>query len=864
MPQATQVPPPARPAGFLHDMTQRLRVLETSPLSAANSQAMAGPVTGPNLADPPELPPLAKDQDVAAVAKPTPSLDPIATWLFDGHLNDESILAALQAPSTLQSALLQSTLQLTLGRKLQDDDKRHLVDLALANFSHLAFDKIDALVDRLVRDDPKIDPKVRRLVAERLLQHAVHPGDDAENPRAQARAFALYFARAMRDDPPGMAELLAQLPPQDGFRLARALGKEPLPDNRLTTRLGRQQDPRLNDAKLLCGVRNQILAALPRLPRLAAGTPAAISRAIRITALVYGLWDEITPADFQRVPGLAHNLAVAVADQWDPNNPPVDRVEGLLTSPAGARLMCSGSFGWRAAVHEAFRLNPGLSTETLARHGGEPENNPEVAAAITSQLLIQATAEEKAGAAVVTVALQTESGRKLLFNPDLSPRDRGAVVRIMLADRGKHLTRAAFAGTDDAWQLDGIAGPFAAQKLGNIEDGDFSSLSEIGKSNLAGLWQGKTPANMTEQDIRDAKDAVAQGKVPPYLNEKDFYPNDKDVKKFAGTDRLVVKQVMLFRNGPVWVPLLYGHWPNGSELILDQDGSDYRDGPRQSKNLVADLAQPAMGMRFSAFDNFLNENSLPEGGSVYFRRQGDKVSVLDHRETPASSDTTKKVAHGVARGTTWAAMIAAFVFTDGLAAAVLGDAALAGMGYLALEDAGHLLWLHDHGHDVTNPDQAVLATLLDMAANVLPPLAGVGGLAAAGLLSAEKAVLVTAGLELAAKGTNLAAFANQIYEMANNPEVKPEDWLTAGFFFWVAFGHGPRRPAAETPRLLETPNKLASAPATAEPVQPAPKPKMVTPVNRLQEPVKLPGKPVAPPTKLMNVKPKPASPPLRL
>jgi hypothetical protein len=502
MPEATQTLPPARPTGFLHDMTQRLRVLETSPPSAANSQATAGPVTGPNLADPPELPPLAKDQDIAAAARLTPALDPIATWLYDGNLNDESILAALQAPSTLQSALLQST----LGRKLQDDDKQHLVDLALANFSHLAFDKIDALVDRLVRDDPKIDPKVRRLVAERLLQHAVHPG--AENPRAQARAFALYFARAMRDDPPGMAELLAQLPPQDGFHLARALGKEPLPDNHLTTRLGRQQDPRLNDAKLLCGVRNQILSALPQLAETSDARKAAI------TAVGYGLWDEITPADFGRTPLLAHHLAVAVADQWDPNNPPVERVEGLLTSPAGGRLMCSGSFGLRTAVREAFRLNPGLSAETLARHGGEPENNPEVAAAITSQLMAGAhggrvsvpTAEENAGEKLVTDALQTESGRKLLFDPELSPKDRGAVVRIMLADRGKHLTRAAFAGTDDAWQLDGIAGPFAAQKLGNIEDGDFSSLSEIGKSNLAGLWQGKTPANMTEQDIRDAKD----------------------------------------------------------------------------------------------------------------------------------------------------------------------------------------------------------------------------------------------------------------------------------------------------------------------------------------------------------------------
>jgi hypothetical protein len=253
--EALPVSPPQAPVAPLSDLSPA-----TGFGFAANSQATAVPVTGPNLAGSPQpLSPVA----LARAARPVPHpLDPIETWLFDGHLNAESIVAALQGQSTLKSVL---------GHEVQDDDKRRLVDRALAYFSELAFDKIDELAS-LVRN-PNIDPRVRRLVAERLLQRAVHPGDAAENPRAQARAFALYFVRAMGERSRGMADLLAppNLSPEDGFSLARALSKEPLPDTHLMTSHGRLEDPRLNEAGLLSSVRDQILAAVP----LLAGTPAA-------------------------------------------------------------------------------------------------------------------------------------------------------------------------------------------------------------------------------------------------------------------------------------------------------------------------------------------------------------------------------------------------------------------------------------------------------------------------------------------------------------------------------------------------------------------------------------------------------------
>jgi hypothetical protein len=785
---------------------------------------------------------------VAVKLGPAP-LDPIETWLFTGdHLNPKSIVAALQ------------------GDKFRDDDKRRLLDLALANFSHLAFDKIDELA--LIVRDPRIDPSVRRLVAERLLQRAVDPGDAAENPRAQARAFALDFVLAMRDDPRGRAELLALRPPQDGFRLARALGQQPLPDTRLaTSRSGgddhrlAEHDPRLNDQMLLSDARDQILAGLQTL----AGTPAAGSPAI--TALVYGLADEITPLEITAneispgnlhpAPRLAHSLAVALAYQWDPKNPPVKRLEELLTSPSGASLLCTGSPDWKDAARKTVRLNPQITAATLERQGGDPRRNPEVAAAVTKLLMATAhggrvtvpTAEEdaneKAGAKLVTDALRTPSGHELLFGK-ASAADRREALLIMLADHGQKLTRADFEHTSDAWQLEGIAGPFAAQKLANVKAGDLSSLSAIGRTNLIGLWLGKDPTadiRLTEQDIEAAQQALARGEIPPYLNEKDFFPDNEDVRKFAGTDRLVVEQAILFSDRPVPVPLLHGYKLDGTEFYIDQDGNVQSDSFPQDKNYRVSYR--------TAFQNFLDENPLPEG-TLYFQGQGFKTP--GHRETPAARDTSKKVAHGVARGLTAAAFIASLVLTDGFSATMLINAGYLGMGYLAYEDASHLDWLDAHGHDInpfTNPDQAVLSTWLDMGADTLPPVAAAGGavsrsLVTAGLLRAEKAVLVTAALERTAKAANLAALGHQFGVMLRNGNVTAENCLEAGVSAWLILRHAPQRPAAETPHPPVTPTTPPSALPTARVVPAAARPTAATPSYKLNGPVT--PKPVAPPS----------------
>jgi hypothetical protein len=132
---------------------------------------------------------------------------------------------------------------------------------------------------------------------------------------------------------------------------------------------------------------------------------------------------------------------------------------------------------------------------------------------------------------------------------------------------------------------------------------------------------------LTAQDIADAQQALARGEIPPFLNGKDFYP-DQDVKQFAGTDRLVVEQMVLFSDGPVLVPLLHGYKKDGSQFYIDQDRHIYRGGfPQKAHVDVADLAQPIVCMRSTALHDLLEDNPWPEG-TLYFHGEGASVSTM--------------------------------------------------------------------------------------------------------------------------------------------------------------------------------------------------------------------------------------------
>jgi glutamate racemase len=771
----------------------------------------------------------------------------IDDWLKKHRTADE-ICHALNGKEIELGTLPPRQQQYLIDRafNLDKQDSRNLIP----------FSRVGDLVQLVQRDHHKL----QRVVAERLMNCAINSQRRPEgegtldDPHNQARACALHALDAMCGNDRELGQLVAQMLPEEAVRFAEALGN------------GSGLDSAAMSEK-----RHQVLTAVNSL----VGSPSAGSPAI--TALVYVLWDQISPEDLlQRTPQLAHSLAVAVADRWDPKTPPVKRLEKLLTSPAGAKLMCTGPSDWKAAVHEAVRYNSELTADMLARDGGEPERNPDVAAAVAAQLVAAArggqvtaaNADENAGEELLASALQTGSGHKLLFDERVSAADRSAVLRVMLADHGQKLKRADFEHTKDAWQLRWIAEPFAAQALATFPDGDFPSLPPIARKNLIGFNLGIPPStagtSVTAKDIEETWKALADGKIPPFLTENDFYQDnaavEKIAKNFVNTTGFGVEHAMLFSGGPVALPLFHGHKLDGSEFYVDQDGNVLSDSFPQDQNYRVSFR--------TAFQNFLDENPLPEG-TLYFQGQGFKTWPPGHRETPAARDTSKKVWHGVAQGATAVAIIAAFVGTNGLAGAVLGYLGMMGAGYLAVEEGRHLIWLDAHGHDVnpfTNPDQAIIASWLGMVANAAGPFAAVGGLgfrglAAAGALSAPTAKLAIRALELGAKGANAIALGNAFLEMALHPErVTPSDLLQTAFFTWMSLRHAPQRPTVATPRPPVTPIAPPSALPTARLLPPAPT--SATPgFNKLNEKVTLPAKPVTPPTKLPSIRPRPASGP---
>jgi hypothetical protein len=214
------------------------------------------------------LPVRERDPQLPGVSRPTPRpFDNIKSWLYsDDHLAPNHIAAALQDKTALG--------------KLSEDKKRELVDLALPNYATLAFDKVDGLVELVENDNG-----VRRLVAERLLHRALHPGGDSQCPETEARAFALSFMRAMRADTRGMAEMISGLSRQEGFRLTLILGSEKLRPMPTVSGVPRD-DPRRNDARLLSDARSQILFGLNGLAK----TPA---NSATITAIIYGHSDAL-------------------------------------------------------------------------------------------------------------------------------------------------------------------------------------------------------------------------------------------------------------------------------------------------------------------------------------------------------------------------------------------------------------------------------------------------------------------------------------------------------------------------------------------------------------------------------------------
>jgi hypothetical protein len=139
----------------------------------------------------------------------------------------------------------------------------------------------------LIRQVQRYYPTLRGVVAERLVNCAINSqrrprGDGTlDDPRHQARTCAVHALDALQGDHQELGRLVSQMLPEEAVRFAEALGN----GSGL-------------DSAFMSDKRNQVLTAVNSL----AGTPAANNPAI--TALVYVLWDQMTPADLHRTPQL--------------------------------------------------------------------------------------------------------------------------------------------------------------------------------------------------------------------------------------------------------------------------------------------------------------------------------------------------------------------------------------------------------------------------------------------------------------------------------------------------------------------------------------------------------------------------------
>jgi hypothetical protein len=637
------------------------------------------------------------------------SFSKVQSWFFE-HRDAPSILAALK------------------GSEFTNSEKRELLDIALSDYSHFAFEKIEQLAT--LAQDPKVDSDARGLIAEALLKRVADPGD-AYNPSGEARAYAFCFGRAMKDHPREMVELIAKLEPKQAAELVRALSREHLSDTRLANggtpgwhddrhiQRGLLPDEHLNDQDRLAKARDQIFASFESLKGLGEARRPAIGIVVNglaeastfdLQQTVAGVATDHHPA---AAPDLPQHLAAALAVAWNPENPPVEQLTALLKSPAGISLICSGTPEWRDVVREVLRTNlDGIAT-ALESPSGDPRLNPRVADAVAAKLVIglrggQAPLLEADQVAIgrVSASLQTASGHELLFG-QASREARDEALRIIVDDL-KGMSEAdvkqAFANTDEPWELPIIAGTYAKKIFGGLQSRNLDGLTQTGMKNLALLYKGDKPRglHLSAEEMREARDSINDGELPPFLNDKDFFPDDKD---FATTRSLRLDPVIFFsEDGPQLDFVLYGTNLDGSEYCIDQLHDVFTNHA-----LVDDKYRETAR---TAYQNLLGENRLAEGtlylgGSAYGRRQ-----------TPLARDTTAKVKDYAATGLSVAGLVALASNPAGWAGAALAVAGALGDGYFLADGVSQLAWLHQHGHDLLHPDREALSLELSTLASV--------------------------------------------------------------------------------------------------------------------------------------------------
>jgi hypothetical protein len=608
-------------------------------------------------------------------------------------------------------------------------EQQRLLDHFIAKYLHESFFKIDALAD-FVQKKTKVDDAVRLAVAENLMRHAIRTLNSA-----QARAFALDFLHIMQNDTPGLAQLIAPLPAEDGLRLALDVGCQLLPDTILTPHSVDKPDglvddhPSINDLKILSDARNQILVALNSIATTEKNRET-------INAMVFGIRDTTSPLDvLQRTPQLGRNLAFALAKEHDPKQPAkwaawMSQIEGLLTNELGASWLLAGSVPERKAAALEATFYAGMNKELFEnRHA----NLKHTLAAAMAHVLVDNTLDdfgkkishpEEAEPRLADI-LENTALAQAIFNPEVPPESRRVLLCMVLEH--KEIDTKAIEAVDDPWEL---VAKHVAELKGGIDPDILSQTVEGHAAELLiGLALGETPkppagVDLEPTDVGAIEKAAREGgltkifaNLPKVFKENNVFEKNKSVE-----EALAALRAMADPNGPLEIGVKHiscfgGEFGRGKAVLFSVRTGRKADGTPIYAYLDSalnsytdhDIVTKVVGRsgvvistnktHVSAFEDWRTTNKL-EGVMVY----RDDAGNLVVEKTPEAR-SHRKTAHSVAEGLSAATMYAGIIFPEaGIPALIIAGVGAASGLYLGIEEYLELSWLKDHGGSLTSKE----------------------------------------------------------------------------------------------------------------------------------------------------------------
>jgi hypothetical protein len=357
--------------------------------------------------------------------------------------------------------------------------RQYLVDQALLHMGDRVFVEVGELAL-----GARGDEALRGIVAAALLKHAVALQSQSlgEGDRAHKLAFCcaanLTVAMAGASDELGL--LLSQMSKADGELFAKALDGE---------------QPRVESASLF----DRFLAALNSAPRTAA-----------TGAIVHNLYLQTVPDDLTRAPGLAHDMAVAKAREWHPDDKAKAKVEAArleaLMQGRGAKLLFDGIAARKAFVLGAARSESRITADLVAHDNGDPARNRIVTNAIahvmiaTVRMMPFGAAEEDAAMRLGGI-LSIAAGQQLFFSDKVPAAARGQALAVIIAH--SEITSATFKTGGNPWLAPELAKPIAELYTQGYGDDTSQPLPGLSLDNMVGYAMGIAPTLPEGQEWRD-------------------------------------------------------------------------------------------------------------------------------------------------------------------------------------------------------------------------------------------------------------------------------------------------------------------------------------------------------------------------